>query len=212
MTTTPSAGGAIGTVLTDTVTLAGGASPTGTMDIVLFHGSCTIGHVELAQAMTVSGNGSYTTPLGFTTTAAGTYQWAVEYFGDAYNNDVTVACGEAVTIKGTPTLVTAASAGGSILAATAIHDVATLTGTSGVPGGTVTFDLYGPADTACAGAVFANPSIAVNGSGVATSANFIPTTATAGPGTYHWIARYSGDATYIAVNSTCSAEPVVMTP
>ena len=43
--------------------------------------------------MTVSGNGTYTTPTGFTlpttSTATGTYQWDVAYSGDANNTAIT---------------------------------------------------------------------------------------------------------------------------
>jgi hypothetical protein len=207
--------GPVGTILTDTATLTGGNSPTGTVTFLLYNDAgCTSAHLVLAQAATVS-SAAATTSIPYTTTAVGTYNWVASYSGDDFNRAASTACGaETVNIELTPTLVTNASPGGSMATPVSIHDTATLTGTSGTPGGTVTFDLYGPLDTTCATTAIAHYALMpVNGSGVATSSpDFIPTVITAGAGTYHWIARYSGDTTYIPLNSTCSAEPVVIVP
>jgi hypothetical protein len=74
--------------LTDTATVSGGYNPTGTITFTLYDGSNTLVDTETA---TVTGNGTYTTPTGYTLpttgTVAGTYQWDVSYSGDA-NNDV----------------------------------------------------------------------------------------------------------------------------
>ena len=44
------------------------------------------------ETVTVSGNGTYTTPTGYTLpttgTVTGTYQWVATYSGDANNNAV----------------------------------------------------------------------------------------------------------------------------
>ena len=49
------------------------------------------------ETVTVSGNGTYTTPIGFTLptsgTVIGTYQWVATYSGDANNNPVASAIG-----------------------------------------------------------------------------------------------------------------------
>ncbi len=110
------------------------------------------------------------------------------------------AVGESADIgKTTPTIVTAASGGGSI--GTVLTDQATLSG--GVaPTGTITFVLYGPNDATCTTAVFTSNAIAVNGNGTYTSApGFTPTL----PGTYRWRAFYSGDANNAAVSGPCGA-------
>ncbi len=64
--------------------------------------------------MTVSGNGTYTTPTGFTLpstgTATGAYQWDATYSGDSNNNAAsdTAAAAEQVTVSAAnPTLSTA---------------------------------------------------------------------------------------------------------
>src|SRR5262249_39064250 len=56
------------------------------------------------ETVTVTGNGTYTTPTGFTLpttgTVAGTYQWDATYSGDSNNNPVsdTNAANERVTV------------------------------------------------------------------------------------------------------------------
>jgi hypothetical protein len=74
--------------LKDTADLEGGLNPTGTITFTLFLRS-TLVHTEV---VTVNGNGTYTTPTGFTLpgsgTAAGTYQWDATYSGDPFNTTV----------------------------------------------------------------------------------------------------------------------------
>jgi hypothetical protein len=102
LTTTPSAGGTAGTViLNDTGTLAGGASPTGSITFNLYdpsHTDCS-GTPAYTQTVPVSGNGSYstsnTTPAG----TAGTWSWTASYDGDANNFGAASTCGhETVTV------------------------------------------------------------------------------------------------------------------
>ncbi len=95
--TAASAGGAIGTVLTDQATLSGGVAPTGTITFVLYgpnDATCTTA-VFTSNAIAVNGNGTYTSAPGFTTTAAGTYRWRAFYSGDANNAAVSGACNAA---------------------------------------------------------------------------------------------------------------------
>ena len=60
------------------------------------------------ESVTVNGNGTYTTPTGFTLpatgTVTGTYQWDASYGGDANNNPVSDnnAANEQVTVSGQP--------------------------------------------------------------------------------------------------------------
>ena len=111
--------------LTDSATLAGGNSPTGTITFTLFHngGSTPVD----TETVTVNGNGTYTTPTGFTLpttgTVTGTYQWNASYSGDGNNNPVSDnnATNEQVTV----------SAASPILATTPGQRVITL-GTSTV--------------------------------------------------------------------------------
>jgi hypothetical protein len=89
-------------VLKDSATLAGGNAPTGTVTFTLFYnGGATPVDTETVP---VNGNGTYTTPTGFTlpTTGivVGTYQWNASYGGDSGNNPVSDnnAANEQVTV------------------------------------------------------------------------------------------------------------------
>ncbi|MDQ6778793.1 MAG: Ig-like domain-containing protein, partial [Actinomycetota bacterium] len=139
----------------------------------------------------------------FTTSAAGTYRWIAAYGGDANNSAVTTACGDAnesvVVSKAAPTIVTTASA--PVAVGGTISDSAVLSG--GVsPTGTITFNVYGPSDATCSSAPVFTSTVAVNsGNGTYGSGNFTPTS----PGTYRFVASYSGDTNNAAVSGTCGA-------
>ncbi|MFN2608074.1 MAG: Ig-like domain repeat protein [Acidimicrobiales bacterium] len=203
LTTAASATVGVGGQVHDTATLAGGASPTGTVTFALFgpnDASCTTAAAFTTSAP-VAGNGSYDSPA-FTTTAAGTYRWTAAYSGDANNNAATSACNaanESVTVtKAAPSITTAASA--TVGVGGQVHDTATLAGAFG-PTGTITFNLYGPNDATCAAAPAFTTTGTVNGNGAYDSAPFTTTVA----GTYQWTAAYSGDANNSAATSACNA-------
>jgi len=208
-------GGPIGTQIHDTAQVSGGANPTGTVTFSLFAPSnptcaSTEGSAGSVQTVTVPlGSNGAATSAGtpYSTIAVGTYNWIAEYSGDANNVSVSTACtDEQVTVGKDPTSVTtAASAGGTT--GIALHDTAKVTGAF-LPTGTVTFTLYGPADTACTGTALFTSTVALSATGTATSATFSGTTAT---GTYNWIASYSGDANSAPSASKCGAEPVNVT-
>jgi PKD repeat protein len=122
-------------------------------------------------------------------------------------NQVTVNAATATAPIATAVSPTPIAVGGSF------HDTATLTPPPGavVPTGTVTFNVYGPGDTTCAGGRVFTSTNALNAAGTgATSDNFTPTTT----GTYRVIAAYSGDANYNGSASTCNdpGESEVVTP
>jgi hypothetical protein len=71
-----------GSLLTDSATLAGGFNPTGTITFTLQSPSTAIVDTE---TVSVSGNGTYTTPVGDIPIATGTYQWRAAYSGDTSN-------------------------------------------------------------------------------------------------------------------------------
>ena len=200
--TTASAGGPIGTQLSDTATVSGGSSPTGTVTFNLYgpnNATCTGAPIFTS---TVALSGGSATSASFTTTAAGVYRWTATYNGDANNASVSHPCNsanESATIdKSTPSIVTTASAGG-VVGPTQISDTATVSGGTS-PTGTVTFNLYGPDDTSCSGSIIFTSTVALSG-GSATSANFTPTA----PGVYRWIAIYNGDANNNSVTHPCNS-------
>jgi Big-like domain-containing protein len=209
--TTVSSGKAIiGGTGTDTATVSGGDSPTGTVTFYLFSpGTCpatgTSGFID-AEMVPLSG-GSATTGAETFSAGAGTYEWLAIYSGDTNNAGVGTACGdEPVTVaKPTPTLVTGCQitegtgleSGDLLAGCDSGPDTATVSGSSGTPTGTVTFTAY-PDDT-CSGtpAIAAQTVTLVGGS--ASSAS-VPGTADED---YFWLVSYSGDGTYNSTTSTC---------
>jgi hypothetical protein len=110
-------------------------------------------------------------------------------------------------VKAKPTLSTSASAG--VPAGGGVSDKATL-GAGQAPGGEIVFKLYGPDDSSCSAAPVFTKSVAVSGNGSYESGSFSPSK----PGTYRWVASYSGDANNEAKSGACveSSESVVVSP
>jgi hypothetical protein len=180
---TPSSGVAGGTTLTDTATLSGGVSPTGTITFTLTGPS---NNVVATENVTVSGNGNYVSPTPVPATQVGTYTWSATYNGDANNSTATDnGQNESTAItKANPSLSTVASPGGAV-GSTSLSDTATLAGGDS-PAGTITFTLTGPGGT-----VVATETVTAAGDGTYTTPS--PVTATQ-VGTYTWSASYSGDS------------------
>ncbi len=207
LSTTATATGKVGTAINDTANLGAatppGPAPTGTITFSLFgpnNATCTGGSAFTSTVAVSSGTGSYTS-APFTPTALGTYRWIASYSGDANNSAATGACndnGEATAVTAaTPTISTAAS--GSVAPGGTITDTATIA--SGFnPTGTITFNLFGPNNATCAGAVAFTTTTAVSGNGNYPSAGFSGTL----QGTYRWIAAYSGDANNSPVSGVCN--------
>ena len=198
---------------TDTATLVGGSSPTGSIVFTLVGPNSTTLYTDV---VTVSGDDSYSTasgtnPGGYTLpgsgTVAGTYQWDASYNGDTNNNafNDTNNVNEQVTVSpatpgiGTSQQQTFATAGASIA------DQATVSGAFD-PTGTVTFNLYN--NSAGTGTpLFTDANVALS-NGVATSADY----ATSATGTDYWVATYNGNSNNTSVSSGDAAEPVTVTP
>ena len=207
--TTASAGGSVGTLISDMATVSGGHTPTGNVTFNLFgpgNATCT-GTPAFTSTNALNGaTPPSATSTSFMTTAAGTYEWVATYNGDTNNTAVSSVCGaEPVTVgKAAPTILTTASPGGPV--GQVITDIAILSG-GHTPTGTVTFDLFAPGDTNCTGTpVFTSPDRPLT-AGNATAGPF-PTVVV---GTYEWVATYNGDANNNTVTSVCGDEPVVIT-
>jgi hypothetical protein len=208
ITTTPSPTmvtlGTTSVTLTDSAVLSGGYAPTGTITFTLLGpGGGTVD----TETVNVSGNGTYTTPAGFTLptsgTVIGTYQWDASYGGDTNNNAVSDQgnANELVTVSpAAPSITTSASAGGTVGQVT-LNDTADLEG-GYHPTGTITFTLTAPNNT-----VAYTQTVAVNGNGLySTSPGVVAMQA----GTYEWSATYSGDTNNISVTSAAGSEPVTV--
>jgi hypothetical protein len=127
---------------------------------------------------------------------------------DTGNSSISGTSNAIAVGKTNPTISTQASTGINLGAGT-ISDAATLAGGSS-PMGSITFRLYGPNDATCgSAAVFTSAAIPVSGNATYSSGNFTPTA----PGTYRWIASYSGDTANNAVSGACNDanESVVVT-
>lgn len=98
-----------------------------------------------------------------------------------------------------PTLRTTASNG---TAGGTIQDQATLAGGAN-PTGKITWNVYAGSDSACSSPLNAQPSAlttAVTGNGTFSSPTYTPSA----PGSYKWIATYSGDTANKSVSTSCN--------
>ncbi len=103
--TTPSGSVPAGGNVSDSATLSGGSSPTGTITFSLFGpGDTTCKTVIATRSAAVAGNGTYgsgNVPVA----AAGTYNWVAAYGGDANNNPAASGCGDEKVVV-TPQILT----------------------------------------------------------------------------------------------------------
>jgi hypothetical protein len=101
--TTPSAGGPIGTSITDTATVSGGVNPTGDVTFSLFPPGNTDCAAPPVFTSTNPLSGGSATSDSFTTVGVGTYHWVATYDGDTNNITASSGCqAEPVTIAGAP--------------------------------------------------------------------------------------------------------------
>jgi hypothetical protein len=142
--------------------------------------------------------------------SAGTYYWQASYSGDPSNQPVKSACTSErlVVAKKQPAISTTPQPGSATVGAT-LNDSAALSGGLN-PTGTIFFRLYGPNNPTCAtsgAAPVFSQVVNVSGNGTySTTGGF----ATGQAGTYHWTARYGGDANNKPAASACADEAVVV--
>jgi hypothetical protein len=140
-------------------------------------------------------------------TSAGRYCWRAVYSGDSANGipgSSDFSPTECFTVNPVPSALST-KAGPGVDLGNPVTDEATLSGTATQPanpvinttgaagpaaGGTITFKLYGPDD--CTTLAYTSPAVAVSGNGTynTPAPQFEPTK----PGTYHWVAQYSGSS------------------
>ena len=201
-TTQDPTGGVIGVTLQDSAQLNHGYNPTGTITFHLLNPSGTDVHHE---TVTVDGNGSYPTSHGFVANTAGTWQWWAEYSGDSNNNAKHTQVGaEPVAIASEPvtptirtTQVPATAVVGDVL-----KDTATLGGTVDATGH-ITFELFDPNGHS---AYHVTVDVTKYHTEYTTPDGFIAY----GPGTWYWVASYSGDENNNGVTSGTHEEPVTV--
>jgi hypothetical protein len=200
----------LGQSFTDTARLTaagGGPAPTGTVDFFVYgpnNATCAGAPVASSLSRPV-GLGASATSAPFTPGAPGTYRVIARYSGDANHVPVSGACNdpyERVVVAPGPAIATTVSPA-SIRLGQSFTDTARVTVTAGgpTPTGTVDFFVYGPNNTACAGAPVAS-SLSRPLTTAATARSWTLTPALSG--TYRVIARYSGDANYAPVSGACN--------
>lgn len=208
-----SAGGPVGTVLSDTATVTGSAgSPSGSVTFKLYLPSNPTCSASGTAPITSTANLTSVTPgvskaasAPHTSAAVGQYHWVADYSGDSTYKPAASGCADepVTTAKAAPSIATTASAGGDV--PVSVSNSATVSG--GVnPTGSVTFTLYPSLADCTAGtnAVAGSTSTVALSGGKASSGAVTLTTA----GTFQWQATYSGDANNVGIASKCGDEPV----
>ncbi|MFL5863392.1 MAG: hypothetical protein ACJ780_21900 [Solirubrobacteraceae bacterium] len=202
LTSTASSGGPVGSTLHDTAHLSGGSTPTGTVTFTVYGPNSASCNTPAGPPSTVavSGAGDYQSAT-FTPTAAGTYRWVASYSGDATNAAAATTCGDnAETVVASPAQTALRTVASPVVVRSggAVGDSALLGGGMN-PRGTITFRLYGPNDNACAAPPVFIGQVNVFGNGSYRSPRPTP----AVPGTYRWVAKYSGDANNAGAATVC---------
>ncbi len=203
--------------LTDSATLSGGYLPDGLSSNITFTLDNPSNAVVDSETVAVSGNGTYSTPAGYTLPTSGAvtgmYAWNASYSGDADNVAQSGLAGSAeriLVLPASPTLTTTASpsitlsAGGPPI----LSDSAVLSGGYLADGlsSNITFTL----DLGSTQVYTTSDTVTANGT---YSASYtLPTTGVV-TGTYTWHAAYSGDAdNNAATDQGGSAEQTVVSP
>jgi len=196
--TTPIPSGlALGTgsvTLQDIASLFGGYSPSGTLTFTLVSpGGATVD----TETVSVSGNGVYVTPTGYTlptsSPVTGTYQWNAVFTPDNGNNnpasDVNDGAEQATVIPATPTIITTPSTSSVTLEGNpfVLKDSSVLSGGYS-PTGLITFNLAAPG-----GATVDTETVPVNSNGVYTTPTGFPLSSGSTTGMYQWNAVFTGD-------------------
>lgn len=220
ITTAASANGMVGsTTLTDTANVFGRVNPgaAGTVSFRLYgpdDDTCTGTPIFEDLDNAYSSTGGPIVSAGFTPTEAGTYRWIASYSGDSNNEAVSGSCDDVlehtIVTKTAPTLATTASEA-TKLGGTVLTDSATVTGlVNPQAAATIDFALYGPDDDTCAGTPVSTSTVPYPVTGGAVFSNpYTPQV----PGTYRWIATYSGDVNNEGAVGDCAdaAERTVVT-
>ena len=208
----------LGGVVSDSVTLAGGRAPTGSITFNLYNiADSTCESAPLFTSMvTVTGAGTYNSG-NYNPTIPGTFYWTASYSGDDYNSSLGSSCNAANqnVIVNRANIGLSGSASTSVAIGGSIGDQVNLSGVYWPPGPVtyipITFKLYAPTDTTCSGAaIFSSVNWIATGSVIAVSDSYTP----ASPGTYRWIVSFVGNVYNEPVSSSCndSLQNVVVTP
>jgi hypothetical protein len=138
------------------------------------------------------------------------------YVGDGYFSGSSGTTTEDVSAALLPLSFTTEVSPSTITLGNTFSDTATFASVPDgdpAPSGTVTFNVYGPTDMTCNSTPVFTSTNGLNVAGTdAVSDSFTPSAGSGGTGTYHVIATYSGDSTYVGSKDSCgdSNEAVVV--
>ena len=186
----------VGGVAQMEATLSGGINPAGTITFVLYDSADNPIHTE---TVSVSGNETYSTSTGFTSTSAGSYKWTAFYSGDQNHKPAVISEIPQTVTKFTP-IITAAVDPATYIASSALSGAYN-------PIGTVTYALYNSLDGS--GAPIKTETVAITGGTIPNS----PSPGILAAGNYSYIASYTGDPNNVncasaAIPFTVSSNPV----
>ncbi len=207
----------VGTPVRDTATLSGSSSNAGGSVTYTVYNTGTCSGTKLST-QTVSVTNSVVPDSGpFIPMTAGSYSYNTTYSGDSHNYAAAALCEPFTVGATTPTLTTNVSPSALTLGPSPVSAIDTVTLSNGVnPTGTITFTVYND-NTCSTPPSFTSAPVTVNGNGNYNSPAFTPSA----PGTYYWVASYSGDANNNPYTASCgengetltvqSAGPIVTT-
>jgi hypothetical protein len=189
----------VGGTVHDSATLTGAtANASGTVTYKVYsNATCDSADPIDAGTKTVS-NGLVPDSDPVTFNAAGDYYWQAVYSGDANNTGATSLCTSEhlVVVKKTTAMTTAQNL--------IPNDDANLSGATSTAGGTVTFELFSPADADCSETPAYTQTVNVSGPGTYSTTN--TTFIASSEGTWRWKVSYSGDANNEGSTSACGVE------
>ena len=197
----------------DTAQLSGvSTNASGTMTYTVYdNAACSSdngGLVATLGPVSVTAGKVADSPTWTPTRSAGSYYFVASYSGDATNSSAVSACAtDPITVSPeSPAIVTQLSATTATLG-DAVHDTAALVGASASARGAATYSVYDNRNCASANGLIASLTPVTVASGtVPDSPTWTPTS----PGTYYFVASYSGDINNRAAESTCVAEPLAV--
>jgi hypothetical protein len=190
----------VGNPVTATASLREGAIPAGQITFRAYppgDANCT-GAPAFTSTVDVAGNGSYDS-AAFVPPRVGSYRWTVAYTGDPNHAPAADDCGQATSGISPAGPTIAAEVGQQFTVGTPFRVAATLRG-GYAPGGKVTFRIYGPPTADCAKPM-AVDTVNVTGNGTILSDPFVAQR----PGSYRFVAAYSGDSENLAATEACGA-------
>ncbi len=193
---------AVGGSTSDSATVAGGFSSSGTVTYSYFQGSVCAGPGTTVGLPVTMTSGLVPSSSSQTFSSAGPYSWNAVYNGDANNNAVASACEPLTVNKASPVISTTLSAN-PVTVGGSVSDSATMTG-GFQAGGTVTYNWF--TGNTCIGTANSVSTVSVVSGNIPSS--LARTFNSAGP--YSWNAVYSGDANNNGGQSSC--EPLTVNP